>query len=176
MAKQILLNGTTANDKTGDTLRAAATKINANFAEIYTALGNGTALTVAAVAKTGDYNDLTNKPTITNADWNATSGIAQILNKPTLPDFGLIDSSLLPIGTGYDVGSLSFPFQSGYFTDVLTSYKFSGTRLKLVITPDQTNSVEEGTLSIADGLVWNPKGDGSKALMIFLNNTWNIVF
>ena len=36
----------------------------------------------------GDYNDLTNKPTIpaaqVNSDWNATSGLAKILNKPTL--------------------------------------------------------------------------------------------
>ena len=43
---------------------------------------------LANVAKTGDYGDLTNKPTIpaaqVNSDWNAASGIAQILNKPTL--------------------------------------------------------------------------------------------
>ncbi len=35
----------------------------------------------------GDYNDLSNKPTIpdaqVNADWDATEGVAQILNKPT---------------------------------------------------------------------------------------------
>ena len=69
--------------------------------------------TLATVATTGNYNDLTNKPTIptqvksdwnvldtssaayiknkpiipaaqVNADWNATSGVAQILHKPTL--------------------------------------------------------------------------------------------
>lgn len=37
----------------------------------------------------GNYNDLNNKPTIpaaqVNSDWNATSGVAQILNKPTIP-------------------------------------------------------------------------------------------
>ena len=42
---------------------------------------------LATVATSGDYNDLTNKPTIpaaqVNADWNASSGVAQILNKPT---------------------------------------------------------------------------------------------
>lgn len=36
----------------------------------------------------GSYNDLTNKPTIpaaqVSSDWNASSGVAQILNKPTL--------------------------------------------------------------------------------------------
>ncbi len=45
---------------------------------------------MATVATSGDYDDLTNKPTIpaaqVNADWNAASGVAQILNKPTIPD------------------------------------------------------------------------------------------
>ena len=44
---------------------------------------------LALVARTGDYDDLENKPTIpaaqVNADWNAVSGVAQILNKPTIP-------------------------------------------------------------------------------------------
>lgn len=42
---------------------------------------------LAIVATTGNYNDLTNKPTIpaaqVNADWNASSGVAEILNKPS---------------------------------------------------------------------------------------------
>ena len=44
--------------------------------------------TFATVATSGDYGDLLNKPTIpaaqVNSDWNAVSGVAQILNKPTL--------------------------------------------------------------------------------------------
>lgn len=44
---------------------------------------------LAEVATSGSYNDLEDKPTIpaeqVNADWNATSGKAQILNKPTIP-------------------------------------------------------------------------------------------
>lgn len=40
------------------------------------------------VVWSGDYNDLINKPVIpggqVNSDWNATSGVAEILNKPTL--------------------------------------------------------------------------------------------
>lgn len=43
---------------------------------------------LATVATTGSYNDLTDKPTIpaaqVNSDWNASSGVAQILNKPDL--------------------------------------------------------------------------------------------
>ena len=44
--------------------------------------------TLATVATSGDYNDLSNRPTIPAAqvqsDWNATSGLGQILNKPAL--------------------------------------------------------------------------------------------
>ncbi len=39
MAKQNINVGTTANDKKGDSLRAAFVKVNANFTELYTALG-----------------------------------------------------------------------------------------------------------------------------------------
>lgn len=42
MAKQPISIGTVANDGTGDTLRAGADKINDNFNEAYSALGNGT--------------------------------------------------------------------------------------------------------------------------------------
>ena len=43
---------------------------------------------LANVATSGDYDDLLNKPTIpaaqVNANWNASSGVAEILNKPNL--------------------------------------------------------------------------------------------
>lgn len=47
-------------------------------------------LGLSAVATSGSYTDLTNRPTIpaaqVNSDWNATSGVAQILNKPNIPN------------------------------------------------------------------------------------------
>lgn len=60
-----------------------------NQTDLNTALGTkANSADLAAVATSGSYNDLTNKPTIpaaqVNSDWNATSGKAQILNKPTL--------------------------------------------------------------------------------------------
>lgn len=60
---------------------------NANLASALNAKANVADL--ATVATTWDYDDLTNKPTIpaaqVNSDWNANSGVAQILNKPTIP-------------------------------------------------------------------------------------------
>ena len=44
---------------------------------------------LATVATTGSYNDLSDKPSIpaaqVNSDWDAVSGVSQILNKPTIP-------------------------------------------------------------------------------------------
>ena len=66
---------------------------------------------LATVATSGDYDDLTNKPTIpaaqVNSDWNATSGIAQILNKPNIPNvpaWALAASK--PTYTAAEVGAL----------------------------------------------------------------------
>ena len=44
--------------------------------------------TLSIVATSGSYDDLLNKPTIpdaqVNSDWNASSGVSQILNKPEM--------------------------------------------------------------------------------------------
>jgi len=54
---------------------------------------------LGATAFSNDYNDLDNLPTIpdaqVNSDWNATSGVAEILNKPTtLPPSGTAGGDL----------------------------------------------------------------------------------
>ncbi len=50
--------------------------------------GKANTADLASVAFSGSYNDLANTPTIpaaqVNSDWNATSGMAKILNKPNL--------------------------------------------------------------------------------------------
>ena len=60
--------------------------------EVDTALaGKANSSALATVATSGSYNDLSNKPTIpaaqVNSDWNASSGVAQILNKPDLSNY-----------------------------------------------------------------------------------------
>jgi hypothetical protein len=67
---------------------------------------------LGATAFSNDYNDLDNLPTIpaaqVNSDWNATSGVAEILNKPTIPSIaGLVpDTRTLTInGTTQDLSA-----------------------------------------------------------------------
>ena len=52
MAKLTINRGSTANDGNGDNLRDGANKVNLNFDEIYTAIGNGT--TVDGTIKIAD--------------------------------------------------------------------------------------------------------------------------
>ena len=93
MAKQTINIGTAANDGTGDPLRTAFTKTNANFTEIYNAglipsqTGNNArylttdgAILSWAVPFSGSYADLTNKPTLFSGSYN------DLTNKPTIPE------------------------------------------------------------------------------------------
>ena len=69
MAYQAIGRGTSANDGTGDDLRTGAGKVNANFVEVYTKLGDGSTLTSDTVVLLAETQTLTNKsltsPTIT---------------------------------------------------------------------------------------------------------------
>ena len=52
MAINLINRGSVANDGTGDNLRAGAEKVNANFSEIYTAIGDGT--NISGIVKFAD--------------------------------------------------------------------------------------------------------------------------
>jgi len=63
---------------------------------------------ISAVGFSNDYDDLDNKPTIpaaqVNSDWNATSGVAEILNKPTLTN-GTVTSVGLTMPSAFSVAN-----------------------------------------------------------------------
>jgi hypothetical protein len=74
----------------GGALWGSITGTLSNQTDLQTALNaKANTSSLATVATSGSYNDLTNKPTIpdaqVNSDWNATTGVSEILNKPTIP-------------------------------------------------------------------------------------------
>jgi hypothetical protein len=88
MAKQIINTGLAANDGTGDPIRTAMIKVNANFTELYNANAN---------TFSGSYADLTNKPTI-----------------PTdLTDLGIVDGTIGQILTTDGAGGFTFEDAAG---------------------------------------------------------------
>jgi hypothetical protein len=76
---------------------------------------------LATVATTGSYTDLINTPTIpaaqVNSDWNATSGLAQILNKPVLASVATTGLYSSLIGTP----TLATVATSGSYTDLINT-------------------------------------------------------
>lgn len=72
------IDDNTSYELTGAQVKDLASKINAKADNS----------SLATVATSGSYADLSNKPTIpaaqVNSDWDANSGVAQILNKPNL--------------------------------------------------------------------------------------------
>ena len=127
MAKQLLGLGTTANDNTGDTLRGGGDKINDNFNELYSAIGNGTNLQVSvtnpAVGQVLRYNgsgflpsDLTS---LTAAlDVNGNSIISSSNGNITIAPNGTGDVYISAGGitTTFDgaTGIINAPTQIGY--------------------------------------------------------------
>lgn len=87
MSYQSIGRGSTANDGTGDDLRTGAQKINDNFVEIYTKLGNGVDLTTDTVVLTSTNQTLTNK-TIDTVNNNVRIDLSELTSfTGTLSEF-----------------------------------------------------------------------------------------
>ena len=88
MAKQNINVGTTANDKKGDSLRAAFQKVNANFTELYTELGlvNDVTLSLGAFEFAGSTLSTTDSTAIVIDQAVTASSHLTIGGDLTFPD------------------------------------------------------------------------------------------
>mgnify|MGYP001467177039 FL=1 len=138
MAKQALGLGTVANDNTGDTLRAGGDKINDNFDEIYSALGNGSSLTVnvtnPAAGQVLRYNGSTFLP----SDYtNLTAALDVNGNSIISSSNGNIN--IAPNGTGdltLGVGSITSTFSgTDGSIDFPTTVKYKNEYASLAAAP-----------------------------------------
>jgi len=107
MTQQIIATGSTANDGTGDTLRSAGTKINANFSELYaniytlpTAQPPANNLGIPFAGRLGGVIPDGNTITITNGVISAVSSAASAgaLTGTDLKST-IVNSSLTSVGT-----------------------------------------------------------------------------
>jgi hypothetical protein len=111
MAKQSINLGSTANDGGGTTLRAGGDIVNDNFNELYTALGNGTALQISLGSpSTGDV-----------LTWN---GSIFTTASPTLDN--IVEDTTPQLGGNLDVN---------------TKQIISASNNNIVITPNGSGSV-----------------------------------
>jgi hypothetical protein len=75
MAYQAINRGTSANDGTGDDLRTGAGKVNANFVEFYTYLGDGTTISSDPAVTETATQTLTNKTITGTFTGNITGNV-----------------------------------------------------------------------------------------------------
>lgn len=123
---------TTEKNKLSGIAAGAEVNVQANWAQTTTTADDyiKNKPTLATVATSGSYNDLSNKPTIpaaqVNSDWNATSGVARILNKPTIPtatsdltnDSGFITSTVNNLVNYTPTTGLAEVATSGSYNDL----------------------------------------------------------
>ena len=102
MAFQSLGIGGSADDGTGDTLRAASDKINDNFSEIYTIIGDGTSLTTG-MSSTSSVVELAAPVVTTSISPSSSDGASLGTATAEFSDLFLADSSTIQFGNDQDV-------------------------------------------------------------------------
>ena len=164
MAKSILNLGTAANDGTGDSLRAGATKVNTNTDEIYNSLGDGTNL-----------KDLVNSSLeldIPNDDSkiNKVAFHAATLNQMNAISTTTYHGALLHV---HEAGTVYVAHQNAWrkmlldasggtipnYTDPLSAVAYSGTINSLTDVDTVSQAPQAGNVLKWDGGKWAPGTD-----------------
>jgi len=151
MAKQAIDRGTVANDGTGDNLRDGASKVNDNFDEIYTLLGDGTTLTSDDVVLRTASQTLTTKTisgssnTLTNiANSSLTnSNITIVDDSSTSATISLGETLAITGGTGVDTTVSGDSISIGLTNSGITVVDDSST--STTISLGETLSITGGT-------------------------------
>ena len=146
MAKQTINIGTSANDGTGSNLRAGGTIINANFTELYTALGTGSAITLTATPTelnllTGATAIVTNNNTVSLTNKNLNSATN------TFPTISIRDdaSSAISISLG---GTLKLKSNDGITTTVSQGDTITIGLDSNIVTETSTDTLTNKTLTL----------------------------
>ena len=144
MTKQVINVGTTANDKKGDSLRAAFQKVNANFTELYTELGliNDVTLSLGAFEFAGS--------TLSTTDSSAIV-IDQVVTVTS--DLNVGGDILPQTALGGNLGSASQPWKSLYVSN--NTIYIGGTAV----------GINNGQLTINSQGVSKLVGDGAEVVL-----------
>ena len=151
MAKLGIFTGTSPNDATGDTLPQGAVKINSNFSEIYSAIGDGTNITnsLSTITVAG-LSTFTNGPVIIG------SGIQTGTSKLQVTGDTFITGSV-GIGTTIPTSKLSVS-GDGNFTGVVTATSFFGSGSNLTGLLSNTVSTSSTTVPQYIGFLTTTSG------------------
>tara|TARA_R110002074_G_scaffold109941_3_gene236862 strand:+ start:16246 stop:17928 length:1683 start_codon:yes stop_codon:yes gene_type:complete len=179
MAKQSINLGSSANDGGGTTLRAGGDIVNDNFNELYTALGNGTALEIALGSpSTGDvltYNGsifTTATPsTLANIVEDTTPQLGGNLDVNAKQIVSVSNNNIViaPNGSGAIVlDGQTWPTADGTANQVLKtdgSGNLAYGNVEAVVNIDGANDLESATLAVGDKFLVSDGGTEGRALL-----------
>ena len=179
MAKQSINLGSSANDGGGTTLRAGGDIVNDNFNELYTALGNGTALQIALGSpSTGDvltYNGsifTTATPsTLANIVEDTTPQLGGNLDVNAKQIVSVSNNNIViaPNGSGAIVlDGQTWPTADGTANQVLKtdgSGNLAYGNVEAVVNIDGANNLESATLAVGDKFLVSDGGTEGRALL-----------
>ena len=180
MAKQSINLGSSANDGGGTTLRAGGDLVNDNFNELYTALGDGSALQISISGSPSSGDVLT---------WNGSafasatpSTLANIV-EDTTPQLGghldvnakqIVSASngnivIAPNGSGSILlDGVAWPQADGTANQVLKtdgSGQLSYGNVEAVVNIDGATDLESATLAVGDKFLVSDGGTEGRALL-----------
>ena len=179
MAKQTINIGSTANDGTGSSLRAAGDLVNDNFNEIYTELGDGS--TLAIISKT---QTLSNK-TIDLGSNTVTGSLAEFNTALQSDTFTTAASTTtftnktIDLGDNTATGSLA-EFNTALQGDSFVSLTGSETLTNKTLTSPEINTITrtgDFTLDVSGDLMLDSDGatiafkDGGTIFGAVINNS-----
>tara|TARA_R110002167_G_scaffold185334_1_gene385904 strand:+ start:133 stop:852 length:720 start_codon:yes stop_codon:yes gene_type:complete len=129
MAKQSIGLGTAADDGTGDNLRAAFDKVNDNFLEIYTLIGDASSLT-SGISATATVVTLTAPLITTSISPSSSGGAALGANSLEWSDLFLAGGAVVNFGSSQDV-TLTHVANTGILLNSTNQLQFgdSGTHI-----------------------------------------------
>jgi len=172
MAKQTLSIGAFANDGTGTNLRAGGTIVNANFNEIYTALGNGTTITLTATPTelnllAGATSIVTgsNSITISNKTISGSNNTLSNIGNSSLTNssFSIRDdsSSAISISLG---GTLKLKSNDGITTTVSQGDTITISLDSNILTETSTDTLTNKSISLTTNTITGTTAQFNTAL------------
>jgi len=129
MAKQLIGIGQAADDGTGDTLRVAINKVNNNFLEIYTLIGDASSLT-SGISATATVVTLTAPLIVTSISPTSSGGAALGANSLEWSGLFLAGGAVVNFGSSQDV-TLTHVANTGVLLNSTNQLQFgdSGTHI-----------------------------------------------
>jgi len=173
MAYQSLGLGDAANDGNGDNLRVAADKVNDNFLEIYTLIGDASSLS-SGISATASVVTLTAPTIATSISPSASDGAALGTTALEWSDLYLADGAIIYFGDDQDI-NITHVADTG----ITTSGTFQATTITATtaVVPDASDGAALGTtalewsdLFLADGAVIN-FGDDQEVTLTHVADT-----